>query len=141
VLFCQRTSTNFPPLPEVEATALAAGGSAAGGSAAVEVLGRAVILVSIPGAVSTSIFAEEVELNLVSDTWELNRVTGDTRVDVSPTDLPGPPTRPTAELDERELDEWPTEPPPWAKAGTPLMSMVAPARTIFQSRRFGMGLS
>jgi len=49
--------------------ALGAGGSAAGGSAAIEVMGFAVVfavvLVSTPGAVRTSILAVGAELNLV----------------------------------------------------------------------------
>jgi hypothetical protein len=52
----------------------AAGGSAAGGSAAFEVLGVAVVfaivLVSTPGAVRTSILLVVVELNLVGAAWE-----------------------------------------------------------------------
>ena len=48
--------------------ALEAGGSAAGGSAAViEVV---LVFVSTPGAVSTSILAAGAELNLVSATWD-----------------------------------------------------------------------
>ena len=50
--------------------ALGAGGSAAGGSAAVEVVGAVVVFVSTPGAVSTNILAVVVELNLVGAAWD-----------------------------------------------------------------------
>ncbi len=47
--------------------ALGAGGSAAGGSAAIEVV---LVFVSTPGAVRTSILAAGAELNLVGGVWD-----------------------------------------------------------------------
>jgi hypothetical protein len=138
----------------VKATALALGGSdaggsaavevlecavvfvsipGAGGSAAVEVLGAVVVFVSTPGAVSTSILAVAVELNLVGVAWDCNRVDGDNRVDVTPRDLAAGPPRLTA-----ELDEW-LAALPNAKAGTTPMITVAAARTI--PRGWGMASS
>ena len=93
--------------------ALGAGGSATGGSAAVEV--TFVVLASTPCAVVTSIPATGAGLVLipVGNAWNWTRVLGDIRVDVDrPTDLAAVPARLTV-----ELDEW-LAALPYAKAGT-----------------------
>lgn len=89
-----------------------------GGSAVFEA-GEFVNLANAFGAVVTSILAGGARP-------PIDLALGDIRVNVGPIDL-------TCQL-TTELDEWPTE-PPWAKAGTPPMHMVAPARTILKARR------